>query len=219
MSNPQSAIGNPQSPTLFGIFGGSFDPVHNGHLVLAECCREQLELEWVWIIPASQQPLKPEGPQASNAHRVAMLEQAIADQPGLQISTLELDRGGVSFTADTLAEIHDQRPCDELFLLLGADSLADLPRWHRPEEICRLGIPAVVHRAGSAGPDFEPLRPLVSADRFKKILESQVEMSATPISSSQIRALIAANGDWEEMVPVAVAEYIHQHQLYRDKFR
>ena len=148
-----------------------------------------------------------------------MLERAIEGQTGLQISTIEIDRGGLSYTADTLAAIRSERAEAELFLLMGSDALADLPRWHRPETICQLAIPAVVHRAGSAEVDFEPIRFLVTEDRLQEIAHHQVEMPATEISSSEIRALIATGGPWESMVPPPVASYIRENQLYRDGHR
>lgn len=197
-----------------GIFGGSFDPVHLGHLLLAECCCKQAELDEVWFVPTAHQPLKPAGPQVSNLHRLAMLQHACTHQTKFKISTIELDRGGISYSVDTLEAIHARQPDAELFFLMGADSLADLPNWHRPDDICRLATPLVVHRAETDEPNFKALRPLVSAERLDRIRQHQVEMPPTPISSSQIRALIASGGAWQDFVPADVADYIRQHQLY-----
>ena len=197
-----------------GIFGGSFDPVHLGHLLLAECCAEQAKLDEVWFVPTAHQPLKPAGPQASNLDRLAMLQHACESQKTYKISTIELDRGGLSYSVDTLEAIQAKQPDAELFFLMGADSLADFPKWHRPDDICRLATPLVVHRAESAEPNFEALRPLVSADRLDQIRQQQIEMPPTPISSSQIRALIASGGNWQAFVPAEVADYIEKHQLY-----
>jgi len=97
---------------------------------------------------------------------------------------------------------------------MGADSLADLPKWHRPADICRLATPLVVHRAETPAPGFEMLRPLISTDRLDEIRQHLVEMPPTPISSSKIRTLIAKGGDWQELVPSGVADYIERHQLY-----
>ncbi len=112
-----------------GIFGGSFDPSHNGHLRLAECCAEQAGLDAVWFVPAGVSPFKPHGPVASCADRLAMLRLAVEGLAGREISTLEIDRGGISYTADTLRQIHAARPDARLFFLMGADSLHDLPEW------------------------------------------------------------------------------------------
>jgi len=197
-----------------GIFGGSFDPVHLGHLLLADCCLAQTELDEVWFVPIAHQPLKPAGPQASNEHRLAMLQHACAPRSMFKIKTIELDRGGVSYSIDTLEAIRNEHPDAELFFLMGADSLADLPKWHRPTDICRLATPLVVHRAEALEPDFEMLRPLFSTDRLDEIRQHLVEMPPTPISSSKIRTLIAKGGDWQQYVPSKVAEYIFEHQLY-----
>jgi nicotinate-nucleotide adenylyltransferase len=199
-----------------GVFGGSFDPVHWGHLRLAECCWQQAKLDRVEFVPAAQQPHKPAGPVASPADRVAMLRLALAQRPEFAVSTVELDRGGVSYTADTLRELHERQPADQLYFLMGADSLADLPNWREPAEICNVATPLVVHRPGAAEPNFDALRPLVSAKRLAEIRSVQVEMPATPVSSSQIRRLIAEGGDWQSLVPVAVADYIVQRRLYTD---
>ncbi len=200
-----------------GIFGGSFDPVHLGHLLLAECCCDQAALDEVWFVPTSHQPLKPAGPQVSNLHRLAMLQHACAARSEFKISTIELDRGGVSYSVDTLEAIHNQLPDAELFFLMGADSLTDLPNWHQPDEICRLATPLVVHRAETDEPNFNALRSLVSAERLNLIRQYQIEMPPTPISSSQIRHLVASGGDWQGFVSSSVANYIRQHQLYEDR--
>jgi nicotinate-nucleotide adenylyltransferase len=214
MPNPQSAIRKPQSPPRFGLFGGSFDPVHLGHLMLANCCRQQATLDQIWFVPAAQQPLKPQGPQAADQHRLAMLQLACADDGAYAVSEIELRRGGISYTVDTLQAVRDEQPKTELFFLMGADSLADLPYWHRPAEICQLATPLVVRRAGTSEPDFEVLQGTLSTERLAEIRQSQVEMPATPISSSQIRESIAKGDPWREFVPAPVADYIQQHGLY-----
>ncbi|MCC6491589.1 MAG: nicotinate (nicotinamide) nucleotide adenylyltransferase [Pirellulales bacterium] len=198
-----------------GVFGGSFDPVHLGHLQLAEFCRAHARLDRVEFVPAARQPLKAEGPIASDDDRAAMLFLAMSGQPDFRLSTMEIDRGGVSYTADTLRQFSRQRPGAELFFLMGADSLAEFAKWRQPEVICQLATPLVVRRPGAAAPDFAALRPLVSPDRFDQIVLAQIEMPPTPISSTQIRALIASGGPWRAMVPPAVADYIDEHRLYR----
>lgn len=199
-----------------GVFGGSFDPVHLGHFQLAECCRAQAKLDRVEFVPTARQPLKPGGPTAAEDDRVAMLRLAIAERPKLAVSTVEIERGGVSYTADTLRELHAQHPAAKLFFLMGADSLAEFPKWREPEVICQLATPLVVHRAGSAAPDFSSLATIVSAERLLEIAASQVEMPPVAISSTQIRELIATGGGaWREMVPSVVAQYIEARGLYR----
>lgn len=203
------------TPTRIGIFGGSFDPVHRGHLLLAECCWRQAGLDRVVFIPTAQQPLKPRGPVEGEIDRLAMLRLAIAERPEFDVSTIEIDRGGVSYTVETLHALQQTQPGAELFFLMGADSLADFPTWREPATICELATPLVVRRAGSPLPAFEALAPLVSAERLAAIRAQEVEMPATPISSSAIRRLIAERGEWQALVPERVAEYIDDRGLYR----
>jgi nicotinate-nucleotide adenylyltransferase len=197
-----------------GVFGGSFDPVHLGHLRLADCCWRQAALDRVDFIPAARQPHKPHGPVAPEAERVAMLRRAVADRDEFHVSTIEIDRGGPSYTVETLRQFRAQQPGDDLFFLMGADSLADFPNWREPRAICDLATLLVVRRSGAAEPDFDALRPLLSDDRLAEIRSAQIEMPATPISSSQVRRLIAERGQWRSLVPAAVADYIVEGQLY-----
>ena len=112
-----------------GIFGGSFNPIHFGHLLLAETCREQCRLDEVWFVPAARPPHKQDLPLAPDADRVAMLQLAVGGHKPFRVSEIELQREGVSYTVDTLREIAEQQPDAELFFLMGADSLAELVRF------------------------------------------------------------------------------------------
>lgn len=197
-----------------GVFGGTFDPIHHGHLLLARCCLVQAQLDEVRFVPAAHQPHKPHGPRASGADRLAMIELATADEPRFVASAIELDRGGVSYTIDTLRTIRAEAPTAELFFLMGADSLADLPAWREASAICELATPLVVRRAGHAEPDYEALAPLASPARRAAIRSQQVDMPATPISSSEIQRRIAVGEPWRELTPAAVARYIVAHGLY-----
>lgn len=198
-----------------GVFGGSFDPIHRGHLLLADCCWRQAELDRVIFVPNASQPLKPRGPVASETARLEMVRRAIAGQPEFTISTVEVERGGMSYTIDTLRELQRQCPGDELFLLMGADALGDFPRWREPRAICELATPLVVQRAGSPPPDFASLATIVSATRLDAIKQLKIEMPATPISSSDVRGLIASGGEWHSLVAPSVAAYIEERRLYR----
>lgn len=197
-----------------GVFGGTFDPVHVGHALLAECCQRQAALDRVMFVPAAQQPHKAHSPVASAADRVAMLRLATAEIPTWETATLEIDRGGVSYTVDTLREIHGRDPQAELFFLLGADALADLPTWRESQSLCELALPLAVRRPGAGEPDFAALGRVVSRDRVDQIRAAQVTMPATPVSSSEIQRLIRTAGPWRELVPRDVAEYIVAHGLY-----
>lgn len=201
-----------------GVFGGSFDPIHRGHLLLAKCCADQAALDQVLLIPAAAQPLKPRGPVASAEDRLGMVQAAIASDTfadhRFAASTIELARPGPSYTVDTLSALAEQHPDDELFLLLGADSLADLPRWRDPGRICDLATPLVVARAGESPADFGVLAPVVETAQLEQIKRLQIRMPPTPISSTDIRRRIATGEPWQELVPTEVAAYIQQHALY-----
>ena len=118
-----------------GIYGGSFDPIHYGHLLLAECCREQAALDRVLFVPAFQSPHKLGAEPASAAARCEMVQLAIGGHAAFGLSTIEVDRGGVSYTIDTVTALGEQFPEGELFLLMGADTLHDFPNWRSPDEI------------------------------------------------------------------------------------
>jgi nicotinate-nucleotide adenylyltransferase len=214
-----------------GIFGGSFDPVHNAHLALAQACHEQAALDEVWFMPTAIQPFKQHGPHATDAQRIEMLELAINSDPiepgcselavarrprprefgAWRVSTLEIDRGGTSYTVDTLRQIHEELPESKLFFLMGADALRDVPNWKEPAEIFRLATPLVVNRAGEPPTDLSAIQPLCPAENQPL----QIEMQPIAVSSSEIRRRIAAGETLESVVPQAVASYIDARGLYR----
>ena len=198
-----------------GILGGSFDPVHWGHLLLAETCREQCGLDAIWFLPASTPPHKLRQQLSSAAHRVAMLQLAIAGHTALRVSTVEIDRGGVSYTVQTLAELNERYPQDEFFFLMGADSLQDLPTWYQPQEICRLAIPVVVRRAGASEPDLDVLRAVTTPERLASMRAHQAQMPLIELSSTAIRQAVAAGRSIRYQTPRAVEKYIQAQGLYR----
>ena len=199
-----------------GVFGGTFDPVHYGHLLLAETCREQCRLDEVWFVPAAVPPHKQDRTRSPARQRIEMLELATGGHDAFVVSPIEIQRGGVSYTVDTLAEVHAQRPNAELFLLMGADSLKDLPTWREPVRICELAIPIVVHRAGSPPPDFSCLSRTVPANRLELFRQHQVEMPIVEFSSRDLRARVAAGQSIRYRTPRAVEKYIETNGLYRD---
>ena len=199
-----------------GIFGGSFDPVHYGHLLLAEYCRAQCDLDEVWFVPAAVAPHKLDGETASNAHRVQMLELATASNPAFRVSQIELERGGVSYTVDTLKAIHDDQPEAELFLLIGGDSLNDLPTWREPKAICELAWPTAVGRVGSPPVDYQSLATVMKKDRLEQARQYAVAMPLVELSSSEIRRRTQSGESIRYQTPDAVSEYIQSERLYRD---
>jgi nicotinate-nucleotide adenylyltransferase len=198
-----------------GIFGGSFDPVHYGHLLLVESCREQAGLDEVWLMPAAVSPHKRDGSTAPAKDRVEMLRLAVAGHPAINVSTLEIERGGVSYTVDTLRAIHAERPTDELFLLMGADTLADLPKWREPGEILRLALPVAVERHGSPPPDYAAIAGHVTPSRLHAIREQRVDMPVIELSATDIRERVRAGCSIRYRTPRAVEMYIQTQGLYR----
>jgi nicotinate-nucleotide adenylyltransferase len=202
-----------------GLFGGSFDPVHFGHLILAEFCRENARLDQILFVPAAMPPHKQGLALSPDADRLAMLNLAVAGHESFVVSRLEVDRGGVSYTVETLNAAAHERPDAELFLLMGADMLADLPNWREPAEILRLATPLVVRRAGQSDPDFACLAPFLPPKRLSELRRQVVPMPLIEISSSDLRRRVAAGQSIRFQTPRAVEEYIRTHNLYRETGR
>lgn len=206
-----------------GVFGGTFDPVHYGHLLLAESCREQLNLDEVWFLPTAIPPHKRSRELAPAEARAEMLELALAGYPPFRVSRYEIDRGGVNYTVDTLAELARQDPTRELYFLMGADSLRDLPSWKEPARICESATVVVVERAdarnGSDAPstiDLSPLAEVLSGEQLVRIEAHRVRMPRVDLSSSEIRQRVSAGHSIRYRTPRAVEAYIAAHALYRD---
>jgi nicotinate-nucleotide adenylyltransferase len=191
-----------------GVFGGSFDPVHYGHLLLAECCREQCRLDRVWFVPAGIPPHKRDEELSPGEVRAEMLELAIAGNEHFAVSRYEIDRDGVSYTVDTLRDFHEREPEAELFLLVGADMLHDLPGWHDAAEICRLAVPVGVRRPGEPEPDCGCLGSIASPERIALCRRHQVEMPEIGISSTEIRRRLSAGQSIRYWTPRAVEKYL-----------
>jgi len=198
-----------------GIFGGSFDPVHYGHLLLAESCREQCRLDQVWFLPTAVSPLKQHGPQAADAARLEMLSLAIGGNPGLGICRIEIDRGGISFTVDTLGQLKQQDPARELFFLMGSDSLELFPEWREPRRICELATLVVVERPDSPGFDRAKLAAAIGEEHVARIEAHRVRMPLVGISSSELRARAAEQRSLRYLTPRAVEMLIETQGLYR----
>lgn len=197
-----------------GIFGGSFDPVHYGHLILAETCREHLALDRVLLIPAATSPLKLHGPRASAAHRVEMLRLAIGGTSHLVVDTCELDRGGVSYTLDTVQSILTRDRPSSLHLLIGADSVSALSAWKEPATLLKLVQLGVVQRPGENRPDFEGTRELLLPEDRERFEPQLVPMPAIGISSTDLRNRIGAGGSIRFRTPRGVEAYIAANTLY-----
>lgn len=198
-----------------GVFGGTFDPVHYGHLLLAEACREACRLDEVWFLPAALPPHKQRDDLTPAAQRIEMLELATGGHSAFAVSRLEVDRGGVSFTVDTLAQLNAEAPERELFFLLGADSLKDLPQWREPRRVCKLALPVIVGRPEASPLDLDALASLVSPERLDEIRRSLVQMPQIGLSSRDIRRRVATGLSIRYQTPRAVEKYIETAGLYR----
>jgi len=198
-----------------GIFGGSFDPVHFGHLLLAECCREQIPLDAVRFVPAAVPPHKQQRELTPAESRIEMLELAIGGHPAFSVSRYETDRGGLNYTADTLAHFRNEAPASELFFLLGADMFHDLPRWRQPQRICELAVPIAVRRSGEPPLDFSALAAIVSPAQIEAMQRYAVEMPEIGLSASDIRRRVAVGQGIRYRTPRAVEKYIETRGLYK----
>ncbi len=197
-----------------GIFGGSFDPIHLGHLILAEQCREQARLDQVWFVPSAVGPHKTNGTHSSDRQRIEMMELALSGYEPFVLSKIELERGGVSFTVETLRQIRDSHPDDELFLLMGDDQLEQFDTWREPDQICQLAIPLIANRPGSGHVDLTVLKPYVDAPRFKEFSTNSITSPGIQISSSMIRENVAAGKSIRYLTPRSVEKYIETQELY-----
>lgn len=197
-----------------GLFGGTFDPVHYGHLLLAEYCREQCPLDYVWFLPAALPPHKRTRELTPGRQRAEMLELAIGGHEAFQVCRLEVERGGVSYTVDTLAQLRANQPEAQLVFLLGADALADLPTWREPQRICELATPVVVRRPGAPEPDLDALAPFMAPAKLERVRRHQVEMPQVELASREIRRRVAAGLSIRYQTPRAVEKYIETARLY-----
>jgi nicotinate-nucleotide adenylyltransferase len=193
-----------------GILGGAFNPPHIGHLVCAQEAIVQLDLERVIFVPTARPPHRELEQDPGVEARVEMCEAATADDERFDVSRVELDREGPSYTVDTLRGMHAENPDDELFLLLGGDQAASLGDWREPEEVLRLATVAVVERVGfSSHAVAIKLGRLPGADKVRFL-----DMPVMQVSSSLIRRRVAEGKPIRYLVPDAVVDYIRERHLY-----
>jgi nicotinate-nucleotide adenylyltransferase len=192
---------------LIGVFGGTFDPVHLGHLIAAEQAREQARLDQVVFVPAARPPHKQRESPAPFGQRAEMLALAIAGHPAFRLDELEKDRPGPSYTADTLEELHRRQPDASFALILGADCLPELATWRDPGRIGHLADIIVVPRS--------PTSPAAQNVPHSVKIKTTLEMPLIGISSHDIRRRVAEGRNIRYLVPRAVQCYIETHGLYR----
>ncbi|GAB4492473.1 MAG: nicotinate-nucleotide adenylyltransferase [Anaerolineales bacterium] len=199
-------------PDLIGIFGGTFDPPHLGHLILAAEAQAQLQLDRVLWVLTPQPPHKPERPITLLKHRFEMLRRAMSDSPGFELSTVEIDRPGPHYTIHTLDLLQEKYPTGKLVLLIGGDSLRDLPGWSRPREIIAAVYALGVMRRPGDNIELDALEQIFPSihDKLRFIHAPQFD-----ISSSLLRQRIAGGGHYRYYLHPQVYDYIQQNHLYR----
>jgi nicotinate-nucleotide adenylyltransferase len=194
-----------------GILGGTFNPVHLGHLICAQEAHLQLRLDRVLLIPAARSPHKPFDEDDPGAeHRLSLCRLAVAGDERLQVSPIEVERPGPSYTVDTLRELNSREPDSELYLIVGGDVAAGLPTWQEPEQVLSLAQLAVATRRGTPRRSIdEALGGLRGGERA-----AFFEMPTIEISSTDIRRRVQSRAPIRYLVPDAVAQYIDEHRLY-----
>jgi len=198
------------------ILGGSFDPVHHGHLIVARAAAERLGFEKVLLVPAASPPHKAPA-RAAPEHRLAMLKLAIEGEELFEVCDLELRRRGPSYTFDTLTELRSQRPGAEVHWIIGTDMLEDLPRWHRAAEVVDLARILIVARwpwQQRLEEIFAQLMDQLGPQRIDRLRQSVLPTPAIDISSSDIRRRVRAGSSIRYLVPEPVGAYIEKNEVY-----
>lgn len=207
-------------PAPVGVLGGTFDPIHLGHLLIAEQARDALGLARVVFVPAARPPHKDGALLTHPERRASMVSLAIADHPAFALSRIELDREGPSWTSDTLDRLPADRAASggstDLVLIMSADAFRDLPSWHEPRRILAAARIAVLPRGGLPTPELDWLGPDLAhlTDRVTILDAPRLQLSG-----HEIRARVAAGRSIRLLVPRAVEAYIDDHSLYRDPGR
>ena len=195
-----------------GVLGGTFDPVHNGHLMVAEEVKVRLNLAEVIFVPAGQPWLKIDWDITPAEHRLQMLRLALADKPDFKLSAMEIERTGPSYTIDTVDELRGQLGGEnELFFILGRDNLAQLPQWHEPSRLLEMCYLVAVNRPGALRPDLKVLEKSLPGISQRVML---LDSPKIDISASAIRNRVARGLSVRHLVPEPVNRYIKEHRLY-----
>lgn len=196
-----------------GLLGGTFDPPHYGHLVAAQEAACRLDLSRVLFLPARQNPLK-RGEHVSLAEdRCRMVELAIAGNPVFELSRADLDRPSPSYTVDLLRALGAEWPLADLFFLVGADIVPELPRWHAPDQLLELASLVAINRPGSPVPSLDALEAALPGAAERVVL---LQVPGTAISATDLRARVRSARPIRYLTPPAVEAYIHERGLYRD---
>jgi len=196
-----------------GILGGTFNPIHLGHLLMAQDVMEQVNLDCVKFIPSAAPPHKTVNKLASGRDRLHMIKLAIRDDSGFEVDDLEIKRGGISYTVDTLTELRRRSPQADLYFIIGADSLRELHLWREVERLVTLCTFVTVPRPG-----FEPkpvIDPRLDASTRRRLRQHVLRGHSCDIASREIRARVASGRSIRYLVPDAVHQYIRRRRLYQ----
>lgn len=189
-----------------GFFGGSFDPIHHGHLIAAQDALEQLHLDFLYFVPAFQSPLRDDEVRAAPEQRLRMIRLAISGDSRFRIHESEIARGGISYTYDTASALREEQPERLPVWIIGEDQVAKLPRWHRIEELCGLVDFAYFQRPGHT----HPAEPEIPGLKLHRLRSHQVE-----ISSTEIRQRVREKRPLRFLLPDPVIQYMDEQNLYR----
>jgi nicotinate-nucleotide adenylyltransferase len=215
------------TPARVGVLGGTFDPIHEGHLAAGRAAMATLALDRLLVMPSHIPPHRPDSPAASGYHRLQMVQLAVANTPGWEASDLELARGGASYTFDTLTTLREAEPTSQFFFITGADAFAEVASWRRYPEVLDLAHFVVIARTGTTFAHVRARLPelaarLVECDadapsrcreaRFPSVLLVHADTPA--VSATDVRQRAAARASLEGLVPDAVRHYIAAHHLY-----
>jgi len=196
-----------------GLLGGTFDPIHIGHLTLGEAVRTKLKLDKVLFVVAGNPYLKTERKITDARHRVEMVRLAIKGNPGFELSTLEVERGGPSYSVETVAELKEKYyKNDEIYFLLGWDNLLELPRWKEPARLVSLCYLAAVPRVGYPMPDLKVMEKEIPGIASKTII---LDSPLINISATVVRERLSRGLSLKSLIPDAVIDYIRKNNLYR----
>jgi nicotinate-nucleotide adenylyltransferase len=206
-----------------GVLGGTFDPIHNGHLAAAAAAQRALGLDRVRFIPSARPPHRTDSPGASGYHRLQMIALAVADTPGWEASSLEINREGRSYTFDTLTTIARDEGLSpsRIFFITGADAFAEIATWHRYPDVLDRAHFVVVARAGTALEGLRARLPHLAPRMTANALDAStprvilLEAQTPEVSATDIRRRVANGESIDELVPSAVAAYIDRNSLYR----
>ncbi|MBI4220375.1 MAG: nicotinate (nicotinamide) nucleotide adenylyltransferase [Chloroflexi bacterium] len=199
----------PELAVRIGVFGGTFDPIHFGHLAIARAARDALKLDLVLFVPAARPRLRSEEPAASAAHRAAMVDLALQGLDWAKVSSVDMERPGPAYSVDTVADIrHELGPAAELYLIIGADALETLPLWKEPDKLIAESRLVCVGRPGARKPEELPKGHPGRGATF-------VEGPMVDVSATDLRDRLATGESVDALLPSTVTDYIRDHRLYQ----